>query len=66
MLPGHVPITGLALFVTVNVQLELPHELVAVQVTVVVPNAKVLPDAGEHATVAAGVPVAVGSVHVAT
>ena len=49
-----------------NVQLDEPHELVAVQVTVVVPKANVLPDAGLQTTVGAGVPVAVGSVHVAT
>ncbi|MCX6275036.1 MAG: hypothetical protein NTV09_07500 [Bacteroidetes bacterium] len=49
-----------------NEQLEEPQEFVAVQVTVVVPVAKVEPDAGEHESEAAGVPVAVGSVHVAT
>jgi hypothetical protein len=40
--------------------------LVAVQVTVDVPVANVLPDAGEHETIAEGVPVEVGSVQVAT
>ena len=52
--------------VTLNEQEELPHVLEAVQVTDVVPVAKVLPDAGEQTTVAAGVPDAVGSVQVAT
>jgi hypothetical protein len=66
MLLGQAPITGLSLIVTVNVQLDDPHELVAVQVTIVVPAANVLPDAGEQTTVGEGVPVAVGSVHVAT
>ena len=63
---GHALITGVSLIVTLNEQDELPQELVAVQVTDVVPVAKVLPDAGEHTTVAAGVPDAVGSVQVAT
>jgi hypothetical protein len=66
MLPGHAPITAPPLISTVNVHEELPQELVAVQVTVVVPVAKVEPDAGEHETVGFGSPVAVGSVHVAT
>ena len=53
--------------VTLNEHDELPQTFVAVQVTgVVAPTVKVLPDAGEHETVAVGVPVAVGSVHVAT
>ena len=62
---GHALITGLSLIVTVNVQLELPHELTAEHVTTVCPAGNVEPDAGEHVTVAAGVPVAVGSVQVA-
>jgi hypothetical protein len=53
------------LIVTENVQAELPHELVAVHVTVVVPVANVEPDDGEHVTDAVGEPVAVGVVHVA-
>jgi hypothetical protein len=65
-LEGQEPITGDSLIITVNVQLDEPQELVAVQVTVVVPAANVLPDAGEQTTVGEGVPVAVGSVHVAT
>ena len=66
MFEGQALITGLSLIVTVNEQEDEPQELVAVQVTVVVPAAKVDPDAGEHETDAAGVPVAVGSVQVAT
>lgn len=38
---------------------------VAVQVTTVVPCANEEPDGGEHTTVGVGIPVAVGSVHVA-
>ena len=45
---------------------EDPHVLVAVQVTVVVPELNVLPEAGEQVTVAAGVPVEEGFDHVAT
>ena len=66
MSEGQAPITGLWLIVTENEQLDVPHEFVAVQVTVVVPGANVEPDTGEHATVAAGLPEDVGSVHVAT
>ena len=66
MLAGQALITGLSLIVTVNEHASLPHEFVAVQVTVVVPAANVDPDAGEHETDAAGVPVAVGLVQVAT
>ena len=65
MFEGQAPITGLSLIVTVNEQLEFPHVLDAVQVTVVVPVANVEPDAGEHTTVAAGLPLEVGSVQVA-
>ncbi len=63
MFAGQLPITGVSLIVTVNVHWSVPQELVAVQVTVVVPAANVEPEAGEHETEAAGVPVAVGSVH---
>ena len=66
MLEGHAPITGLSLMVTVNEQLDELQELFAVQVTVVLPVAKVEPDAGEQTTVGVGAPVAEGSVHVAT
>ena len=52
--------TGLSLIVTLNEHEELPQELVAVQVTTVVPVVKVDPEAGEQLTVAAGVPVEVG------
>jgi hypothetical protein len=62
---GQAPITGVSLIVTVKVHVELPHVLVAVHVTVVVPVANVEPDEGEQATVGVGVPVAVGSVHTA-
>ena len=51
MLEGQAPITGLSLIVTENVQVEAPHELVAVQVTVVVPVVKVEPETGEQTTV---------------
>ena len=63
---GQSPITGVSLIVTVNEHEDEPHELVAVQVTVVVPVAKVEPDAGEQETDAAGVPVAVGVEKVTT
>ena len=66
MLPGHAAITGDSFIVTLNEQLELPQLFVAVQVTLVVPVANVLPLAGEHTTVGAGVPVAVGVLNVAT
>ena len=49
-----------------NVHAEEPHELDAVHVTKVVPVVNVDPDAGTHATVAAGVPVEVGVANVAT
>ena len=65
MLEGQALITGVSLIVTLNEHASLPHELVAVQVTLVVPVENVLPEAGEQTTEAAGVPVAVGSVHVA-
>ena len=51
--------------VTEKEQLDDPQELLAVQVTVVVPVAKLEPEAGEQVTVAAGDPVAVGLVQVA-
>ena len=50
---------------TVNEQLEVLHTFDAVHVTVVVPVGKVEPDEGTHATVAAGLPLEVGSVQVA-
>ncbi len=56
--------TGLSLIVTLKEQVEVPHELVAVQVTTVVPLVKVEPDAGEQTTVPPL--VAVGFVQVAT
>ena len=66
MAEGQAPMTGLSLMVTLNEQVEEPQGFVAVQVTEVVPVAKVDPDAGEQTTVGAGVPVADGSDHVAT
>jgi hypothetical protein len=66
MFEGQALMTGVSLIVTLNEQLEEPQEFVAVHVNVVVPVANVEPEAGEQETVAAGVPVAVGSVHVAT
>ena len=51
--------------VTLNEHEDEPHEFVAVHVTTVTPFANALPLAGVHVTVAAGVPVEVGSVHVA-
>ena len=57
---GWVVIAGAVLTVMEKLQDELPQELVAVHVTVVMPAAKVEPEAGEHVTVGAGVPVAVG------
>src|SRR5204863_428813 len=66
ILEGQLPITGLSLIVTLNEHVELPQELLAVQVTDVVPVEKVEPDAGEQDTVGAGVPVAVGVLQVAT
>ena len=60
-------ITGVSFIVTVNEQLAVPQVLVAEQVTVVVPAANVLPDAGEQLTDVDGVAdTTVGSVHVAT
>ena len=58
--------TGAELICTVNEHDELPQVLVAVHVTVVLPAANVLPDAGLQVTVAAGSPVAVGVLKVAT
>ena len=63
---GQAPITGVSLIVTENEHEDEPQELVAVQVTVVVPVAKVLPLAGEQETEAAGVPLAEGVVNVTT
>lgn len=67
MFAGHV-IVHAATAVTVNVQLPVRVAAsVAVQVTVVVPAANVVPDAGEHATVAPGqLSLAVGVVYVTT
>ena len=59
---GHAPITGAEFTVTLNEHDEVPHVLVAVHVTVVVPTANVDPDAGLQVTVGAGEPVAVGVV----
>ena len=56
---------GVAVTTTLNVHVVLPHGFIAVQVTVVVPTLKFEPEGGEQLTVPAGVPVAVGSVHVA-
>ena len=55
---------GDSLIVTLNEQLDVPQELVAVQVTAVVPVMNVEPDAGTHATVPPIVDV--GSTQVAT
>ena len=66
MFEGHAPITGLSLIVTLNEQLDVPHTLDDVQVTVVVPATKAEPDAGTQVTVAAGLPLEVGFIHVAT
>ena len=58
---------SLSFTVTVNVQLasgETPFD--AVQVTVVTPFEKAVPEAGLHVTVAAGQPSAVGEVNVTT
>ena len=66
MFEGHAPMTGVSFIVTVNEQLDVPQTLVAVHVTVVVSVAKVEPDAGEQTTVAAGLPLDVGSVQLAT
>ena len=52
--------------VTLNVQVEVPHEFVAVHVTTVVPAGNVLPDAGAQETVGDGVPVADGVAYVTT
>ena len=45
---GQAPITGPSLIVTVNEQLAVPQVLVAEQLTVVVPDANVEPEAGEQ------------------
>jgi len=65
MFAGQALITGDSSIVTVNEQLEEPQRLLAVQVTVVVPVAKLEPETGEQITVAAGDPVAVGFVQLA-
>jgi hypothetical protein len=51
---------------TLNVQPEEPQELVAVQVTVVLPAVNTDPDEGVHTTAGDGEPVATGSIQVAT
>ena len=56
---------GVAVTITLNEHVDVPHELVAVHVTVEVPVGKALPEAGEQVTGAAGEPVAVGSVQLA-
>ena len=63
---GHAPITGALFTNTLNVHEELPHELLAVHVTTVLPAANVLPEAGEQTTVGAGLPLAVGAAKVTT
>ena len=60
MFPGHAPMTGLSLIVTLNEQEDDPQPLVAVQVTAVVPVLNDVPDAGEQDTVGLGVPEAEG------
>ena len=64
MSEGQAPITGDSLMVTLNEHDEVPHELVAVHVTTVVPIVNVEPETGEQTTTGV-VPVAVGSVQVA-
>ena len=61
---GQAPITGLSLMVTLNVHVEVPQELVAVQVTVEVPVVNVDPETGAQTTVPPCVEV--GSTQVAT
>ena len=63
--PGHGAICGPSFIVTVNEQEDEPQLFVAVQVTVVVPGVNDEPEFGLHMTDADGVPVAVGSAHVA-
>lgn len=60
MSAGQALICGVSLIVTLNAQKLLPHELVAVHVTVDVPVGNVDPEAGTQVTVAAGVPEAGG------
>ena len=65
MLAGQALIDGgVQMKVTVTLKLHdpVPQEFVSVQVTAVVPIAKLLPDAGEQVADAAGVPVAAGEV----
>src|SRR6188768_1330014 len=64
MSAGQAPITGDWLIVTLKLHDELPHALVAVHVTAVVPIANVDPESGAQTTVGV-VPVEVGSVQVA-
>ena len=51
---------------TLNEHDDVPHELVAVHVTAVVPVTKVEPDTGTQTTVAPGVPVEDGVANVTT
>ena len=65
MLPGQEPITGDSFTVTENEHVETAQLFVALQLTVVVPAAKVDPDAGLQTTDGAGDPAAEGFVQVA-
>lgn len=62
MFIGHALITGLSLINTLNAHEELPHEFEALHVTIVIPAANEVPEAGLQVTVAAGEPVADGVV----
>jgi hypothetical protein len=66
MSSGQALMTGLSLTVTLNEQLDVPHEFAAEHVTTVVPKANVEPEAGEQTTAAAGEPEAVGVIQEAT
>ena len=57
---GQAPITGLSFTVTLKEQVAVPHELVAEQLTVVVPVGKVEPGAGVQVTIGTGNPETVG------
>ena len=57
---GQDPMTGLSLIVTLNEQEAVLQLLEAVQLTTVVPVAKLDPEAGEQFTEGEGVPVAAG------
>jgi hypothetical protein len=47
--------------VTVNVHVSDPHTFDAIEVTVVVPRGKLVPDTGEYVIAGAGLPVAVAA-----